>query len=304
MGNENTQLSNTGNLNGYLAQPQVVEYLGGKLGHDEAMKFKAALSSAVSTNPVLLNQCTPDSVISAALIGHSLNLPPSPQLGYYYIVPYNNRKLRCKEGQFQIGYKGYIQLAMRSGYYKKLNVEVIKEGEFESWNPLTEELKVNLISDPLERDKAKTVGYYGFFEYLNGFTKTMYWPFEKMQAHADKYAPAYKLADDILLKAGKIPQDQLWKFSSFWYKSFDDMGLKTILRQMLSKWGSMSVDMQVAYEQDIKTNYKSFGEAQTDSQNQIEGKQGSEEIPANFEPKDETLAEETTEIPDWMKTNR
>lgn len=280
------ELAKAANLNSYLELPETVNRLSEKLGLTEAKRFRAALSSAMSTNPVLSLDCDFGTVVNAALIGHSLDLPPSPQLGYYYIVPYNNRKRKCKEGQFQIGYKGYIQLAMRSGYYKKLNVSEIKDGEFKSWNPLTEELDVALITDPVERDKAKTVGYCGYFEYLNGFTKTVYWTLGGMEVHADKYSQAYELESDKLLKAGKIPQGELWKYSSFWYADFDMMAKKTVIRSMLGKWGAMSVDMQRAYEQDIKSESVPFTEAQAATSGANQAEAGSETVDADFEPKD------------------
>jgi len=299
----NNQLAKTQNLNAYLEAPAVIGRLGEKLGLEEAKKFKSALSSAVSTNNALL-QCDPGSVVNAALIGHSLNLPPSPQLGYYYLVPYKNRKKGCTEAQFQIGYKGYIQLAMRSGYYKKLNVSVVKQGEFVSWNPLTEELDVNFIEDPIEREKAMTVGYCGYFEYVNGFKKMTYWTLEAMQVHADKYSKAYSFDKDKELKAGKIPQNELWKYSSFWYDDFDAMAMKTVLRQMLSKWGSMNVDMQTAYEKDIETECVTFNQAQSNAQENINNETGSEVIDADFEASQEnqtqTQPQEPSE-PDFMK---
>lgn len=292
-----TGLANTQSLNAYMELPAVVGRLSEKLGLEEAKRFKAAISASVSANPALL-KCEPGSVVNAHLIGHSLNLPPSPQLGYYYVVPYKNRKKGCTDGQFQMGYKGYIQLAMRSGYYKKLNVVAIKDGEFESWNPLTEELNVSVIEDPIERDKAQTVGYFGYFEYINGFTKTMYWALQKMELHADKYSKAYSLASDKLLKAGKIPQKDLWKYASYWYEDFDGMGMKTIVRQLLSKWGSMNVDMQKAYEQDIKSDSVSYAQAAQTASATVENEQGSEEVDAEFEPKTETETEELETNPD------
>lgn len=292
--NNNQLASNQMNLNQYMEQPAVIDRLSEKLGMKEAKLFKAALSSAVSTNNKLL-ECTPATIINAALIGHSLNLPPSPQLGYYYLVPYKNRRKGISEAQFQIGYKGYIQLAMRSGYYRKLNVCTIKAGEFRAWNPLDEELDVDFIKDPLEREEAVTIGYCGFFEYTNGFQKYVYWTIESMRAHADKYSKAYSLDKDKLLKAGKVPSSEMWKYSSFWYADFDAMGMKTVLRQMLSKWGSMSVDMQSAYEQDLKAECLSYDQVQAQSQASIANTAGSEATEANFADDQEHPKEEPQE---------
>lgn len=198
-----------------------------------ARRFVSAIVSAVAVNPAL-QECDPKTIISCALLGESLNLSPSPQLGQYYLVPFNNSKKGCKDAQFQLGYKGYVQLALRSGYYKRLNVLAIKAGELISWNPLTEEISLILIEDDTEREKAPTIGYLASFEYLNGFTKTIYWSREKMEAHALRYSKGY---------AAK-------KGYTFWEKEFDAMAFKTMLRQLISKWGIMSIDLQTAFEGD------------------------------------------------------
>ena len=138
-----------------------------------AMNFVTSISSAVATNPTL-QECDPNTIITAALVGESLGLSPSPQLGHFYLVPFNDRE-RGKVASVQIGYKGYLQLAMRSGQYKKINVLAIKAGELVKYDPLNEEITVNLIEDDEKRENTETVGYYAMFEYLNGFQKTMYW---------------------------------------------------------------------------------------------------------------------------------
>ena len=113
-----------------------------------AQRFVASITSAVATNP-LLQECDPSTILSGALLGESLGLSPSPQLGQYYLVPFNNTRKGCKDAQFQLGYKGYIQLALRSGYYKHLNVIAVKAGELVSFNPLTEEIELNPNEDEL-----------------------------------------------------------------------------------------------------------------------------------------------------------
>lgn len=200
----------------------------------KATRFVTAITSAVSTNPAL-QDCDASTIVSAGLLGEGLNLSPSPQLGQYYLVPFNDRKNGRKVAQFQLGYKGYIQLAIRSGQYKKLNVLPIKEGELISFNPLEEEIEVKLIDDEVEREKAQTIGYYAMFEYTNGFKKAMYWSKEKMESHAEKYSMGYKAK----------------KGYTFWEKDFDGMACKTMLRQLISKWGIMSIDMQKAVESDM-----------------------------------------------------
>lgn len=215
-----------------------------------AARFTSALTSAVVNNPTL-SECTNESIVSAALLGEGLNLSPSPQLGQYYLVPFNKKGSELKVAQFQLGYKGYIQLAIRSGQYKKLIVTEVKEGELISFNPLTEDIEISLIDDVEEREKAQTIGYYAMFEYLNGFRKALYWKYDKMLSHADKYSAAFSKDIYQKIQEGKIPEKDMWKYSSFWYKSFDEMAKKTMLRQLISKWGIMSIEMQDAFEKDM-----------------------------------------------------
>jgi recombination protein RecT len=233
-------------ITGEAVKNKINSIVGGKDGQ----RFITAILSAVSTNPTL-SECDHGSILSGALLGESLKLSPSPQLGQYYLVPFNNRKKNCKEAQFQLGYKGYIQLAIRSGQYKKINVLAIKEGELIHYDPLNEEIEVKLIEDELERENTPTIGYYAMFEYLNGFRKTLYWSIAKMEAHADMYSQAFHLGAYKKLKAGEIPQADLWKYSSYWYKDFDGMAYKTMLRQLISKWGIMSIELQNALEKDM-----------------------------------------------------
>lgn len=214
-----------------------------------ASRFIANITSAVSVNPAL-QECEASTILSAGLLGEALNLSPSPQLGHFYMVPYDDKKRGCKVAQFQLGYKGYLQLAIRSGYYRKINVLPIKEGELVSFDPMTEEIEVNLIEDDEVRENTPTAGYYAMFEYTNGFRKAIYWSYKKMMNHADKYSKAFNKESYAALKADKIPQNELWKYSSFWYKDFDSMAQKTMLRQLISKWGIMSIEMQQAFEND------------------------------------------------------
>lgn len=241
-------------LTAYLTQDAVKNQINSVVGGKNGTRFVSSIISAVQTTPAL-QECTNTSILSAALLGEALNLSPSPQLGQFYMVPFDNRKKGCKEAQFQLGYKGYIQLAIRSGYYKKLNVLAIKEGELVHYDPLEEVVEVNLIEDDILREEAPTTGYYAMFEYENGFRKTMYWSKKKMLAHAEKYSFAFYKNGGAksleLLEQGKIPEKEMWKYSSFWFKDFDGMALKTMLRQLISKWGIMSIDLQKAIDKDM-----------------------------------------------------
>lgn len=220
----------TAYLNNDAIKKQIAQVVGGKNG----TRFIASVVSAVQNNQEL-QKCTNSSILSAALLGESLQLSPSPQLGQYYMVPFYSSKTKETEAQFQLGYKGYIQLALRSGQYRKLNVLAIKEGELISYDPLNEEIEVRLIEDEVERENAETVGYYAMFEYMNGFRKTLYWSKAKMEAHAEKYSMGYRAH----------------KGFTFWEKDFDGMAYKTMLRQLISKWGIMSIDMMSALDSDM-----------------------------------------------------
>lgn len=241
-------------LTAYLTQDAVKKQINSVVGGKNGTRFISSIVSAVQTTPAL-QECTNPSILSAALLGEALNLSPSPQLGQFYMVPFDNKKKGVKEAQFQLGYKGYVQLAERSGYYKKLNVLAIKEGELVRYDPLNEEIEVNLIEDDVEREETPAMGYYAMFEYENGFRKTLYWSKKKMLAHAEKYSPAFKRNGGArsleLLQQGKIPEKEMWKYSSFWFKDFDGMAMKTMLRQLISKWGIMSIDLQTAVDKDM-----------------------------------------------------
>ena len=236
---------------------------------NRARRFVSAIISAVAVNPAL-QECTPQTILSGALLGESLNLSPSPQLGQYYLVPFKDKKNNCTNAQFVLGYKGLIQLALRSGQYKRLNVVSVKEGELHSWNPITEEFSIIPIEDEGERENAPTVGYLASFEYLNGFTKTIYWSKEKMIAHADRYSAAfskeatngrYPRVSFADYEAHNYPAKDEWLYSSFWYKDFDGMAHKTMLRQLISKWGVMSIDLQKAFEEDAAAESEEYFEA-------------------------------------------
>ena len=255
---DNTSMVNAPNnkpaFSTFMTSNAVQKRIGSMIGGDGGPRFISAVVSAVSVNPAL-SKCDYGTILSAALLGESLKLSPSPQLGQYYMVPFNDKKRGTTVAQFQLGYKGYIQMAIRSGQYKKLNVLAIKQGELIRYDPLNEEIEVKLIEDENQRDQTATVGYYAMFELVNGYRKTMYWSREKMIAHADKYSMAFSASAYQKIQEGKIPQGDMWKYSSFWYKDFDAMAYKTMLRQLISKWGVMSIDLQTALTKDMAVTY-------------------------------------------------
>lgn len=188
-----------------------------------APQFISSVLTLVNNN-YDLKKIAPISILNAAKIAAVLNLPINPNLGYMYIVPYNHT------AQAQIGYKGLIQLAQRSGQYKHLNAVPVYEDEFKGFNPLTETIDY----EPHFKNRAnneKPVGYVGYFELLNGFNKTVYWTREQIDAHRRKFSK---------MSGGATPK-------GVWADNFDAMALKTVLKNLLSKWGPLSTEMEYAY---------------------------------------------------------
>lgn len=269
------QTQNQG-LSAYLTSDAVRKRINDVVGGKDGQRFISSIVSAVNANESL-KECTPQSIFSAALLGESLKLSPSPQLGQYYLVPFNGKE-KGKNAQFQLGYKGYIQLAIRSGQYKKLNVLAIKDGELVRFDPLTEEIEVNLIEDEEVREEAKTTGYYAMFEYTNGFRKAIYWSKKKMEAHAKKYSKSY------------------CKSSSVWQTNFDAMAYKTMLRQLISKWGIMSIDMVSALDADMAVINEDGTKNYVDNASYTYTESNKEDV---IEVK-EVKVEQETEIPGQM----
>ncbi len=238
VGNSLVKKQQGNTFSAFITQDAIKNKINQMVGGKDGQRFITAIISAVSINPELA-ECDHGTILSAAMLGESLKLSPSPQLGQYYLVPYDDNKNNRKVATFQIGYKGYIQLAVRSGYYKKINVLPIKEGELQSFDPLNEVIDCLLIEDEEAREKASTIGYYVMFEYHNGFRKTMYWSKAKMERHALTYSKGY---------AADKKKGTAW---TFWSRNFDDMACKTMLRQIISKWGIMSIELQTAMEKDM-----------------------------------------------------
>ena len=229
---------------GFLAQDSIKANVESVVGPKESQRFISSVVSAVQTNPQLQG-CSNASILSAALLGHSLNLPQSPQIGMFYMVPFKNKKkakdangrettVEVMEATFQLSYRGMLQLAMRSGQYKHMNVTDIRDGELISYNPIEDTYEFKAETDVKKRELLPVIGYYAFFEMVNGFRKGIYWSRDQVEAHAKKYSASFRNG---------------WS-SSLWKTDFDAMAKKTMLRQLISKWGIMSVDMERAYESD------------------------------------------------------
>lgn len=188
---------------------------------DRAAGFTANLAVMVN-NSAALSKCEPLSVISAAVVSASLDLPLDPNLGFAAVVPFGEK------AQFQIMYKGLIQLAQRSGQYKTIGVTEIFEGELKNQNRLTGEYEFNFSA----KVSDKVIGYAAYFKLLNGFEKTIYWPIEQVDKHGKRFSQTYK------------------KGFGLWKDDFDSMAKKTVLKNLISKWGILSIDMQKAVKFD------------------------------------------------------
>ena len=196
------------------------EMLGNK-----AAGFLTSLMNTTNGN-AQLQQEDPNSILKAGAIAATLDVPIDANLGFAYIVPYNNRGKN--EAQFQMGYKGFVQLAIRTGQYKRINVTELYEGQFESYDPITDELKYNLdnkLSDEITH-------YVAYFQTINGFEKYNVMSKEEIENHAKKFSKTYSS-----------------KFSS-WQTNFNTMAKKTVLKLLLSKFGILSIEMQTAQKAD------------------------------------------------------
>ena len=210
---------------------QIKSLLGDRSGH-----FMMAIVQVVEGTPQL-QECDPQSIINASIASAVLNLPIEKNLGFAYIVPYKDKNKNML-AQFQMGYKGYIQLALRSGEYKYINAIEIKEGEIQKYNILTGELNLEFIEDLDKRLEAKTIGYASYIEFNNGFRNTFFMTEAQVKKHAEKYSQSYQY--DINNKTK----------NSNWSKNFDAMALKTVLKLNLSKFGALSVEVQKALQTD------------------------------------------------------
>ena len=181
--------------------------------------FVTSLLSLVKASPQLA-AADPKTILGAAMTAATLKLPINPNLGFAYIIPYG------KDAQFQMGWKGYVQLAMRTGQYKNINTAVVYEGQIEDIDFITGEI----IRGKKKSDKV--VGYVAYFELVNGFKKTLYMSSEDMLRHAMTFSKAYQYDK----RSGKS--------ASVWTTNFEAMGLKTVIKQLISKYGIMSIDMQ------------------------------------------------------------
>ncbi len=228
---------------------------------EEAPLFVASLIDIYS-NDKTLQECKPGDVVREALKAATLKLPINKNLGFAWIIPYKEKGV--PKPQFQLGYKGYIQLAMRTGQYKYLNADVVYEGEIVYHDKLTGELR-------LERsDSDEVIGYFAHMETVNGFRKTIYWTKEQMLNHAKRFSASFH------------------REHSPWKTDFEAMAIKTMLKALLSRYGIMSIDMMNAFTADSADDVP--------FENQV---QGEIEQHANSEVLDIEAEDSQEEGPDW-----
>ncbi len=220
----------------FLTSEAVKNKVNAIVGSKGGEKLISNLVSSVQQNPALA-ECERGSVVNCALAGYSLNLDFATNQAYF--VPFKNSKKGITEAQFMISAKGYKQLAIRSNQYKNINVLSLKEGELKKFDRLTEEYEIEYIEDDAIREATPTTHYIAYFELNSGFRKVIIWTKQKMEVHAKTYSQAYKT--DL----------QYNKQYSFWSKNFDEMAEKTMIRQLISKWGIMSTEIQNAYNKDM-----------------------------------------------------
>lgn len=235
MANE-TQIYSLKTFNQTITSPATQKYLDDLL-HERKGQFVSNLTALVANN-ANLQECEPYTLMFAALKATALNLPIEPSLGMAHVVPYKNKKRGVTEAQFQLGYKGFQQLALRTGQYKHINTTEVRKGEMGKRNRLTGQIEWNWIEDDAERLKTPIVGYVNYFCLLNGFESTFYMSKEEVEAHALRYSQTYKSTLAYIKEQSK------------WTTDFDAMALKTVIKLNLSKNGVLSTELQDAIRAD------------------------------------------------------
>lgn len=280
-------------LDGNYVQQQLKNVL-----KDNAGTFATSLME-VYTNDKQLQTCEPKSVIQEAIKAASLKLPLNKQLGYGYVVVYNNydkaTRTKIPTPTLVIGYKGYIQLAMRTGQYRNINADMVFEGELQGMNKLSGAINLNG-----EKKSEKVVGYFAHFELLNGFSKTLYMTIDEMANYALKYAPSLKgqnppKVDELIDMAQAQAQNGPLQGQVGWKVDFNSMAQKTVLRRLLSKYGFLSIEMMNALADDDQPQFQTAEEIRNEENNEPRKVVNAEAI---IHPVDENQEPEPEEQPE------
>lgn len=252
MGNE---LSVLGQVKSYLSMDNVKHKFNEVLG-DKAPQFMTSITNAVAGNSSL-QKCEANSIMSSALVAATYDLPIDSNLGFSALVPYYDGKNKCFKAQFQMMYKGFVQLAIRSGAYENMNVSEVYEDELLLYNPITGEMQLtkdfSKCSQRKDGKKDKIVGYYAWFKLLTGFRKELFMTVDEVRVHATTYSASYK--KDL---------EKGWT-NSKWTTDFDAMARKTVLKLLLSRWGMLSIEMQRAIQDDQKVYDDDGNESYSDN---------------------------------------
>ena len=222
-------MSDLTQFNRTITNPKTQEYLQNVLS-EKKNSFVNNITALVSNNQKL-QECEPLSLMYAGIKATALDLPLDANLGFAYVIPFRNNKENKVEAQFQMGYKGFIQLAIRSGQFKTINVTEVKEGELIELDMLSGEVKFKALPN---REELKTIGYAAYFRLTNGFEKTLYSTVESIEKHAKKYSQTYSSSNQYVQKSSK------------WNTDFEAMAKKTVLKLLLSRFAPLSVEMQSA----------------------------------------------------------
>lgn len=226
-------MSNLKAFNQMIVAPNTQAYLQGVLGERKG-EFINNITALVANNKQL-QECEPTTLMFAALKATALRLPLDPNLAQAHVIPYKNNKTRTVEAQFQLGWRGFVQLAIRSGQFQTINVTDIREGEMQGYDLITGEMQVKAMP---EREKLPVIGYMAFFRLNNGFSKSLYMTAGEVEKHAKRYSQTYASKNDYVRNASK------------WTTDFDAMARKTVLKLLLSRFAPLSVDMQQAVQAD------------------------------------------------------
>lgn len=223
-------------LNSYISHNATQEYLK-KVLSDKKDAFVSNLVSLVADN-AKLQECEPATLMYGAIRATASDLPLDPSFGCAYLIPYKNNKLGITEAQFQIGYKAYVQLALRSGQFKCINCTDVREGELINRNRLTGQIDFKFEQDDKKRNELSIIGFVSYFQLLNGYESTLYMSVEELKAHGLRYSQTYK------------SQYANVRDSSKWVTDFYEMSRKTVIKLNLSRNAPLSVEMQKAIRDD------------------------------------------------------
>ena len=271
-----TEITAKQNLESIITSPIVVKNLNDCLGSEKkASAFASSVISVVTGNH-RLRVAEPMSIIGAAMVAATLDLPVIPTLGEAYIIPYNDSRRGVTMAQFQIGWKGLYQLCIRSGQFKNIIAEPVHEGELVKADVFTGEF----IFDSSKKKSEKVIGYMANFQLVNGFSKTDYWSLEKVKAHATRYSQAYRQGRDTP-----------------WVTDFDSMAKKTVLKNLLNRFAPKSIEMENAlrFDQAVVNVAKNSDNITEDDLN-IDSFDGEKYIDNDSNPTEEEKAQADNDV--------